>query len=90
MLEDRSNHLSKVKGKLERSLDEAEDSMEREKKSKGDADKVRKKVESDLKLLPKPKYRIFGSQVNFLKIYNSGLRKRKGLHFDVLISPFLH
>ena len=34
-LEDRGNHLAKVKGKLEQSLDEAEDALEREKKSKG-------------------------------------------------------
>merc|ERR1712037_1044705 len=33
-MEDRCNHLSKVKGKLEQSLDE-EDALEREKKSKG-------------------------------------------------------
>ena len=38
--EDRCNHLSKVKGKLEQSLDECEDALEREKKSKGDAEKV--------------------------------------------------
>merc|ERR1712041_36113 len=31
-MEDRCNHLSKVKGKLEQSLDECEDSLEREKK----------------------------------------------------------
>merc|ERR1711881_135143 len=36
-LEDKCNHLSKVKGKLEQSLDECEDALEREKKSKGDA-----------------------------------------------------
>merc|ERR1711936_850729 len=35
-MEDRCNHLSKVKGKLEQSLDETEDALEREKKSKGD------------------------------------------------------
>ena len=32
--EDRCNHLCKVKGKLEQSLDECEDSLEREKKGK--------------------------------------------------------
>merc|ERR1719510_2183339 len=40
-MEDRCNHLSKVKGKLEQSLDECEDALEREMKSK---------VEGDLKL----------------------------------------
>merc|ERR1719228_67654 len=33
-MEDRCNHLGKVKGKLEQSLDECEDALEREKKSK--------------------------------------------------------
>merc|ERR1719394_1468357 len=42
-MEDRCNHLSKVKGKLEQSLDETEDALEREKKSK-------RKIEGDLKL----------------------------------------
>merc|ERR1740116_268467 len=42
-LEDRCNHLSKVKGKLEQSLDECEDSLEREKKSKGDVEKIKRK-----------------------------------------------
>ena len=31
-IEDRCNHLSRVKNKLEQSLDEAEDALEREKK----------------------------------------------------------
>merc|ERR1719281_1826841 len=37
-LEDKCNHLNKVKGKLEQALDECEDSLEREKKSKGDVE----------------------------------------------------
>ena len=48
--EDKCNYLTKVKLKLEQNLDECEDSLEREKKSKGDADKMKKKVEADLKL----------------------------------------
>merc|ERR1712079_316938 len=44
------NHLTKVKLKLEQNLDECEDSLEREKKSKGDAEKMKKKVEADVKL----------------------------------------
>merc|ERR1712098_954509 len=48
--EDRCNHLTKVKSKLEQNLDECEDSLEREKKSRADAEKLKKKVESDLKL----------------------------------------
>merc|ERR1712227_449915 len=44
------NHLNKVKGKLEQSLDECEDALEREKKSKGDVEKIKRKVEGDLKL----------------------------------------
>merc|ERR1719480_174509 len=49
-MEDRCNHLSKVKGKLEQSLDECEDALEREKKAKGDVEKIKRKVEGDLKL----------------------------------------
>merc|ERR1719206_1631850 len=40
-MDDRCNHLGKVKGKLEQSLDEVEDALEREKKSKGDVEKVK-------------------------------------------------
>merc|ERR1712060_61155 len=49
-MEDKCNHLGKVKGKLEQSLDECEDALEREKKSKGDVEKIKRKVEGDLKL----------------------------------------
>merc|ERR1719295_1083047 len=42
--------MNKVKGKLEQSLDECEDALEREKKSKGDVEKMKRKVEGDLKL----------------------------------------
>merc|ERR1712158_251093 len=49
-MEDRCNHLNKVKGKLEQSLDECEDALEREKKCKGDVEKQKRKVEGDLKL----------------------------------------
>merc|ERR1712226_1679246 len=49
-MEDKCNHLNKVKAKLEQALDECEDSLEREKKSKGDVEKMKRKVEGDLKL----------------------------------------
>merc|ERR1719402_1527106 len=49
-MEDKCNHLSRVKGKLEQALDEAEDALEREKKAKGDVEKLKRKVEGDLKL----------------------------------------
>merc|ERR1712110_338043 len=48
--EEKVDHLNKVKAKLEQTLDELEDSLEREKKSKLDVDKNRRKVESDLKI----------------------------------------
>merc|ERR1711936_531554 len=48
--EDKCNHLSRVKGKLEQALDEVEDALEREKKTKGDVDKSKRKIEGDLKL----------------------------------------
>merc|ERR1712186_154952 len=49
-MEDKCNHLNKVKGKLEQALDETEGSLEREKKAKGDVEKLKRKVEGDLKL----------------------------------------
>merc|ERR1712241_1636262 len=49
-MEDKCNHLNKVKGKLEQALDECEDSLEREKKTKSDVEKLKRKVEGDLKL----------------------------------------
>merc|ERR1711892_1305419 len=49
-LEDKCNHLSKVKGKLEQALDESEDAVEREKKVKNDVEKSKRKIEGDLKL----------------------------------------
>ena len=49
-MEDKANHMARVKGKLEQALDEAEDALEREKKAKGDVEKSKRKVEGDLKL----------------------------------------
>merc|ERR1712203_37645 len=49
-MEDRCNHLARLKSKLEQSLDESEDSLGREKKAKGDVEKLKRKVEGDLKL----------------------------------------
>ena len=49
-MEDRCNHLNKVKGKLEQTLDEIEDALEREKKIKNDTEKLKRKIEGDLKL----------------------------------------
>merc|ERR1712198_205500 len=48
--EEKVDHLNKVKVKLEVTLDELEDSHEREKKSRLDMDKQRRKVEADLKI----------------------------------------
>merc|ERR1712042_139199 len=47
--EDKCNHLSRVKGKLEQALDEAEDALEREKKVKGGVEKSKRKIEGELK-----------------------------------------
>merc|ERR1711976_1008987 len=49
-MEDKCNHLNKVKGKLEQALDEVEDALEREKKTKGDVEKSKRKIEGELKL----------------------------------------
>merc|ERR1711931_222278 len=48
--EEKVDHLTKVKTKLEVTLDELEDSQEREKKSRLDMDKQRRKVEAELKV----------------------------------------
>jgi chromosome segregation ATPase len=48
--EDKVNHLNKVKAKLEQTLDELEDGLEREKKLRGDIEKSKRKIEGDLKL----------------------------------------
>merc|ERR1712106_660768 len=44
------NHLNILKIRLEKSLDEVEDSWEREKKHKGDIEKLKRQVEGNLKL----------------------------------------
>merc|ERR1711997_1354812 len=49
-MEDKCNHLNKVKGKLEQALDECEDGLEKKKKTKSDVEKLKRKVEGDLKL----------------------------------------
>merc|ERR1711963_301276 len=48
--EEKVDHLNKVKQKLEVTLDELEDSDEREKKSRLDMEKQRRKIEADLKV----------------------------------------
>merc|ERR1712198_827418 len=48
--EEKLDHLNKIKVKLEVTLDELEDSLEREKKARLDMDKQRRKVEADLKV----------------------------------------
>ncbi|KAG0710437.1 Myosin heavy chain, muscle [Chionoecetes opilio] len=49
-LEDKSNHFGNIKLKLEHNLDDLEDSLEREKKLRSDAEKAKRKIEGDLKL----------------------------------------
>merc|ERR1712013_347963 len=50
LTEEKVDHMNKVKVKLEVTLDELEDSYEREKKSRLDMDKQRRKIEGDLKV----------------------------------------
>ena len=47
--EDKSNHLNRLKVKLEQNLDEAEDNVEREKKGRLEVEKTKRKVEGDLR-----------------------------------------
>ena len=48
--EDKLNHLSMVKTKLEQTLDDLEDTLEREKRAKTDAEKAMRKMETDMKV----------------------------------------
>ena len=50
--EDKLNHLSMVKSKLEQTLDDLEDTLDREKRSKADAEKTMRKMETDMKVQP--------------------------------------
>merc|ERR1712083_730751 len=49
-MEDKCNHLNKVKGKLEQALDECEDGLEREKKASREMESLKRKTDGDLKL----------------------------------------
>merc|ERR1712001_599148 len=48
--EDKVSHLNNVKSKLDSTLDELEDSLNREKRARGDTEKKRRKIEGDLKV----------------------------------------
>ena len=48
--EDKVSHLNNIKSKLEQTLDELQDSYEREKRSRGDVEKQRRKIEGELKV----------------------------------------
>merc|ERR1711971_1327292 len=48
--QDKVEHLSKIKGKLETTLDELNDSLAREKRARADIEKQRRKVEGDLRV----------------------------------------
>merc|ERR1719447_986825 len=48
--EDKYSHLNNIKTKLEHTLDELEDSLNREKRARAEVEKVRRKVEGDLKV----------------------------------------
>ncbi|KAK4317165.1 hypothetical protein Pmani_011728 [Petrolisthes manimaculis] len=49
-VEDKCTHLNNIKTKLEQTLDELEDELRSEKQRRGESDKVRRRVEGDLKL----------------------------------------
>merc|ERR1711972_1000796 len=48
--EDKVAHLNNIKSKLEQTLDELQDSYEREKRCRGDVEKQRRKIEGELKV----------------------------------------
>jgi len=47
---DKVEHLSKIKQKLEQTLDELESSLDKEKRGRGDIEKQRRKIEGELKV----------------------------------------
>merc|ERR1719410_848069 len=49
--EDKLDHLSNIKSKLEQTLDELNDSLAREKRGRSDIEKQRRKVEGDLRIM---------------------------------------
>merc|ERR1712165_174605 len=48
--QEKVNHLNDIKGKLDSTLGELEDGVNREKRARGDVDKSRRKVEGELKM----------------------------------------
>merc|ERR1719412_2015113 len=48
--EDKVSHLSNIKTKLEQTMDELQDSYEREKRARADIEKQRRKTEGELKV----------------------------------------
>merc|ERR1719384_1020168 len=48
--QDKVDHLSKIKSKLEQTLDELNDSLAREKRARADVEKQRRKIEGDLRV----------------------------------------
>merc|ERR1711899_100537 len=50
VVQDKVEHLAKIKGKLESTLDELNDSLAREKRARADIEKQRRKVEGDLRV----------------------------------------
>merc|ERR1711983_277852 len=48
--EDKLDHLSNIKSKLEQTLDELNDSLAREKRGRSDIEKQRRKVEGELRV----------------------------------------
>merc|ERR1712008_486841 len=48
--EDKVDHLAKIKSKLEATLDELNDSLNREKRGRADTEKLRRKVEGELRV----------------------------------------
>merc|ERR1739842_232793 len=49
-VEDRANHLNKIKQKLDSTLDELNNALNNEKKKRGSLEKEKRKIEGDVKL----------------------------------------
>ena len=72
--EDRCNHLAKVKGKQGQSLAEAEDALERDRKSKGNVEKIKRKLDGDLELTQEAVTSLVRIKAN---LYQTSMRKEK-------------
>ena len=77
--EDKCNYLNKLKIGLGKSLNEVEDSLELEKKQKGDLEKLKRQVEVDLKLNQRTIINLERNKIEMGQVSCSARRRRMAL-----------